>query len=54
MKKVNYIKTMLFLTVFTFLGCQEENKEFGNLIPPTNITLNFEIIGQDVYTFGGI
>ena len=47
MKKVNYIKTMLFLTVFTFLGCQEENKEFGNLIPPTNITLNFEIIGQD-------
>ena len=47
MKKVNYIKTMLFLTVFTFLGCQEENKEFGDLITPTNITLNFEIIGQD-------
>ena len=45
MKKVNYIKTMLFLTVFTFLGCQEENKEFGDLITPTNITLNFEIIG---------
>ena len=47
MKKVNYIKTMLFLTVFTFLGCQDEDQEFGVLKAPSNITLNYEILGQD-------
>jgi hypothetical protein len=47
MKNINYIITVLFAIVFTFIGCQEENKEFGDLITPTNITLSYEVVGQD-------
>ena len=50
MKKMKLFKNILgvfFLSILLFTGCQEENKEFGDLIAPTNITLSFEILGQD-------
>ena len=47
MKKFKNILGIFFLSTLIFTSCQEENKEFGNLIAPTNITLSFEILGQD-------
>jgi len=47
MKNINYIKTVFFAIVLTFISCQEEAQNFGDLIEPTNITLSFEILGQD-------
>jgi hypothetical protein len=50
MKKMKLFKNILgvfFLSILLFTGCQEENKEFGDLIAPTNITLSYEVLGQD-------
>ena len=50
MKKMKLFKNILgvfFLSILLFTGCQEEDKEFGDLIAPTNITLSYEVLGQD-------
>ena len=50
MKKMKLFKNILgvfFLSILLFTGCQEEDKEFGYLIAPTNITLSYEVLGQD-------
>ena len=50
MKKMKLFKNILgvfFLSILLFSGCQEEDKEFGDLIAPTNITLSYEVLGQD-------
>ena len=47
MKNINYIKAFLFATVFTFLGCQDNEYSFGEIIPPSNIVITAEIVGAD-------
>jgi hypothetical protein len=46
MKK--YIKLACIAIIGLFvLACQEEDQEFGPIVAPTNLVLNFEIVGQD-------
>jgi len=47
MKNINYIKTVLFAVIFTFLGCQEEEYSFGDIVAPTNIIITADIVGAD-------
>jgi hypothetical protein len=47
MKNINYIKTVLFAVVFTFLGCQEDEYSFGDIVTPSNIQITAEIVGAD-------
>jgi hypothetical protein len=47
MKNINYIKTVLFAVVFTFLGCQEDEYSFGDIVMPSNIQITAEIVGAD-------
>ena len=35
------------MSIFLFTSCQDEDQEFGALKAPSNITLNYEIFGQD-------
>ena len=47
MKNINYIKAILFATVLAFLGCQENDYSFGDIITPSNIEITSEIVGVD-------
>lgn len=47
MKKFKYIIYLMFLSTLVFVSCQDEDQEFGDIIAPSNIVLNFEIVGQD-------
>lgn len=47
MKNINYIKTVLLAVVFTFLGCQEDEYSFGDIVTPSNIQITAEIVGAD-------
>lgn len=47
MKNINYIKAFLFATVFAFLGCQDNDYSFGEIIAPSNIVITAEIVGAD-------
>jgi|TARA_B110000208_G_scaffold63360_1_gene82235 hypothetical protein len=47
MKNINYIKTLLFAVAFTFIGCQEEEYSFGDIVTPSNIVITAEIVGAD-------
>ena len=48
MKKIKNIYIVLFSMALAFLGCQEKEYEFGDIIAPSSIVINAEIIGQDV------
>ena len=48
MKKIKNIYIGLFSMAIAFLGCQEKEYEFGDIITPSSIVINAEIIGQDV------
>jgi hypothetical protein len=44
----NYIKAIgLIITLAIFVGCQEDDATVGDIIAPSNIQLNAEIIGVD-------
>ena len=45
--KSNILLLALIIISMTFKSCQDEDQEFGAIIAPSNITLNFEILGQD-------
>lgn len=45
MKNIKYI-TGLFLTIAFFVSCGEETYEFGDLLAPSNMVINTDIIGQ--------
>jgi hypothetical protein len=45
--KYNMMLLLVGLTFLTFTSCQDEDQEFGAVIAPSNIVLNFEIAGQD-------
>lgn len=49
MKNFKYTIALLFVgfTFLTFTSCQDEDQEFGDIVAPSNIVLNFEIVGQD-------
>jgi len=47
MKKLKNIYIILFSMTIAFLGCQEKEYEFGDIVAPTSIVINAEIIGQD-------
>jgi hypothetical protein len=48
MKKIKNIYMLLFSMTIAFMGCQENEYEFGNITAPTAIVINAEIVGQDV------
>ncbi|MBT8271987.1 MAG: hypothetical protein HKO90_09760 [Flavobacteriaceae bacterium] len=39
---------VLPLLILGIIGCQDDDQEFGNIIVPSNVTLSFEIVNQDV------
>ncbi|RXP46501.1 glycosyl hydrolase family protein, partial [Lutibacter sp. HS1-25] len=47
MKNIKYILG-LFLALTFFVSCEEESKEFGDIIAPSNIQVEAEIEGQDL------
>jgi hypothetical protein len=47
MKKLKNIYILLFSVAITFFGCQENDYQFGEILSPSNITINFEIVGAD-------
>ena len=47
MKKIKNIYIVLFSTLITFFGCQENNYEFGEVVAPSNIAITAEILGAD-------
>ena len=47
MKKIKNIYIVLFSTLIAFLGCQENNYEFGEVVAPSNIVITAEILGAD-------
>ena len=47
MKNIKY-KLGIFLSLILIINsCQEDNYEVGELITPTNVKLDFNIVGQD-------
>ena len=47
MKTFKKIIGLFIFSISLFTSCQDEDQEFGALKAPTNITLNYEILGQD-------
>ena len=47
MKTFKKIIGLFILSISLFTSCQDEDQEFGDLKAPTNITLNYEVLGQD-------
>ncbi|UAM99173.1 family 16 glycosylhydrolase [Polaribacter litorisediminis] len=47
MKKTRNIYLMLFSVILTFLGCQENDYKFGDIVTPTNITITADVVGAD-------
>lgn len=48
MKKITNKISIFFLILSAFTGCKEDTYEVGDLTAPTNLSVNFEIVGQDV------
>ena len=48
MKNIKNIYIVLLSMTIAFLGCQEKEYEFGDIIAPSSIVINAEIICQDV------
>lgn len=46
MKNLKYLIVLSFL-LGSFFGCQEEDQEFGDLITPSNIQIDVDIVGAD-------
>ncbi|MBT8253081.1 MAG: family 16 glycosylhydrolase [Flavobacteriaceae bacterium] len=46
----NFIKIILpvFALLLILQGCQDDDQQFGDIIVPSNLTLSFEIVGQDI------
>ncbi len=47
MKHFKFLKIVLFSTILAFLGCQEDDYSFGEIIVPSNIQISAEIVGAD-------
>ena len=47
MKKFKLIYIFLLSSTIAFLGCQEDDYSFGEIIAPSNIQISSEIVGAD-------
>ena len=47
MRKIKNIYLVLFSLTIAFLSCQDEEYSFGEIIAPSNIQINSEIVGAD-------
>ena len=47
MKKLKNIYIVLFSLTLTFLGCQENDYKFGEIITPNNLTITADVVGKD-------
>ena len=47
MKITKYIKASFYLIALVFIGCQENDYNFGEIIAPSNIQITVEIVGAD-------
>lgn len=47
MKISKNIKTFFYLIALVFVGCQENDYSFGDIITPSNIQITAEIVGSD-------
>jgi len=47
MKTIKYIKSLFILMALVFMGCQENDYSFGDIITPSNIQITAEIVGAD-------
>ena len=47
MKKFKNIYIILFSLMSAFYGCQENDYQFGDVVSPSNIVINAEIVGVD-------
>lgn len=46
MKKIkNIFKSILLISVFSFISCEDENYELGDISAPTNLEISAEIVG---------
>jgi hypothetical protein len=45
-KNILYIG-LVGLIFSSLISCQQEDQEFGTIITPTNLVINFEVVGQD-------
>jgi hypothetical protein len=47
MKNIKYIIGLFLSLTLVFSGCEKVDKEFGDIVAPSNIQLTAEIVGQD-------
>ncbi len=47
MKHYKILKIVLFSSLLAFIGCQEDDYSFGDIIAPSNIQISAEIVGAD-------
>lgn len=48
MKKIKIIyRSILILSILSFIGCEEENYVLGNIVAPSNLEISAEIVGVD-------
>ena len=48
MNKIKMIyRSVLLLSVLSFVGCEKENYELGNIVAPSNLEISAEIVGVD-------
>jgi hypothetical protein len=53
MKNLKYITLLGIAALFALISCQDEDQEFGDITTPTNLVLNYQIVGQDVDNLNG-
>ncbi|ETN95845.1 hypothetical protein SAMN04487906_0784 [Zhouia amylolytica] len=47
MKRIAYISSLLLLTLLSFSSCDEDNYEFGDIVSPSNLNIEIDIVGAD-------
>ena len=50
MKNLKYL-SILFLTLFTLTGCEEDDYELGPINSPSNLQVSVDIVGADDLRF---
>lgn len=47
MKQIKYILLLFATLPFLFVGCNEDDHTFGDIVAPSNLEVTFEIVGAD-------
>jgi len=53
MRSYKFAMLSVFSLLFVLTSCLDEDQEFGDIIVPSNLSLSFEIVGQDAENPGG-